>query len=607
MADIILDNIYLILLLPLWIFLIIMSARFFAVYVNNRIIYTLTLLSSFLGVLLCSVSLIKLTLTIEQSFPFIKIGNFVLDFGLHVDKLSLIIALVLFLVSFLVQMFSVSYMKDEPKQYRYYAYLNMFNFSMAGLIFSPNLFQMYFFWELVGVMSYLLIGFDYKNSVKSEASRRVFLTNRIGDTALLGGIIFSSYLMYNYSGNLSFAALSFEDMNAITTLILAYTDTPVFYLLCILFIIGAAVKSAQFPFYTWLQDAMEAKLPVSALLHSATMVAAGAYLLIRMLPLFTLEASVLQIIAWLGILTALICSILASIETHPKKVLAYSTSANFGLMFFAIGILNVKAALIFFVAHAFIKSMLFLSIDENENFVNYITFLLGGLSLSGLIFSGVIAKEFLFVSINNPVFSVIYCLTAFLTAFYIMRISLIMVQNKKLVNRINLAKYAPIAVLFLLNIVFYFAVRGKVAYKVAEPFWAALAGWAAVYFLYTKNLLTKFDKTPKLLERFYNNVLAKIYEKFAIAMNFIDVKVFSNYKPLLIASKCGVKTAGWIEENIMNKSVTLTADLTKMLSKWGYKLQTKNIQSYNAYAFILVTIVVSLVIIAYKIMLNQIS
>ena len=607
MADIILDNIYLILLLPLWIFLIIMSARFFAVYVNNRIIYTLTLLSSFFGVLLCSVSLIKLTSTIEQSFPFIKIGNFVLDFGLHVDKLSLIIALVLFLVSFLVQMFSVSYMKDEPKQYRYYAYLNMFNFSMAGLIFSPNLFQMYFFWELVGVMSYLLIGFDYKNSVKSEASRRVFLTNRIGDTALLGGIIFSSYLMYNYSGNLSFAALSFEDMNAITTLISAYTATPGFYLLCILFIIGAAVKSAQFPFYTWLQDAMEAKLPVSALLHSATMVAAGAYLLIRMLPLFTLEASVLQIIAWLGILTALICSILASIETHPKKVLAYSTSANFGLMFFAIGILNVKAALIFFVAHAFIKSMLFLSIDENENFVNYITFLLGGLSLSGLIFSGVIAKEFLFVSINNPVFSVIYCLTAFLTAFYIMRISLIMVQNKKLVNRINLAKYAPIAVLFLLNIVFYFAVRGKVAYKVAEPFWAALAGWAAVYFLYTKNLLTKFDKTPKLLERFYNNGLAKIYEKFAIAMNFIDVKVFGNYKPLLIASKCGVKTAGWIEENIMNKSVTLTADLTKMLSKWGSKLQTKNIQSYNAYAFILVTIVVSLVIIAYKIMLNQIS
>ena len=237
MADIILDNIYLILLLPLWIFLIIMSARFFAVYVNNKIIYTLTLLSSFFGILLCSVSLLKLTAAIEQSFPFIKIGNFVLDFGLHVDKLSLIIALVLFLVSFLVQMFSIPYMKDEPKQYRFYAYLNMFNFSMAGLLFSPNLFQMYFFWELVGVMSYLLIGFDYKNIVKSEASRRVFLMNRVGDTALLGGIIFASYLMYNYAGNRSFTTLSFEDMNAVTTLISAYTETPVFYLLCILFII----------------------------------------------------------------------------------------------------------------------------------------------------------------------------------------------------------------------------------------------------------------------------------------------------------------------------------------------------------------------------------
>lgn len=607
MADIILDNIYLILLLPLWIFLIIMSARFFAVYVNNKIIYTLTLLSSFFGILLCSVSLLKLTAAIEQSFPFIKIGNFVLDFGLHVDKLSLIIALVLFLVSFLVQMFSIPYMKDEPKQYRFYAYLNMFNFSMAGLLFSPNLFQMYFFWELVGVMSYLLIGFDYKNIVKSEASRRVFLMNRVGDTALLGGIIFASYLMYNYAGNRSFTTLSFEDMNAVTTLISAYTETPVFYLLCILFIIGAAVKSAQFPFYTWLQDAMEAKLPVSALLHSATMVAAGAYLLIRMLPLFTLEGPVLQIIAWLGILTALICSVLASLETHPKKVLAYSTSANFGLMFFAIGILNVKAALIFLIAHAFIKSMLFLSIDENENFINYITFLLGGLSLSGLIFSGVIAKEFLFVSINNTFFSIIYCVTAFLTAFYIMRISLVMVQDKRLVNRINLAKYIPIGLIFLLNIVFYFLIRGKVSYKIAEPFWAALAGWAAVYFLYTKNLLTKFDKTPKLLERFYNNVLAKIYEKFAKAMNFIDVKVFGNYKPLILASKCGVKTAEWIEKNIMNKSVSLTADFTRKLSLWDMKLQSRNVQSYNAYAFILVTVIISLVIIAYKVILSQIS
>lgn len=585
-----------------------MSARFFAVYVNNKIIYTLTLLSSFLGVLLCSVSLLKLDNIVEQTLPFIKINNFTLECGLHIDKLSLIVALVLFLVSFFVQLFSVSYMKDEPKKYRFFAYLNMFNFSMAGLLFSPNLFQMYFFWELVGIMSYLLIGFDYKNKEKSEASRRVFLMNRVGDTALAGAIIFSSYIMFSYGGNLTFATLSFEDMNAISTILSAYTSTPLYYIICILFITGAAVKSAQFPFYTWLQDAMEAKLPVSALLHSATMVVAGAYLLIRLVPMFTLEEPLMYIISGLGILTALICSILASIETHPKKVLAYSTSANLGLIFLAVGVLNIKAALIFLIAHAFIKSMLFLSLDKCENYVNYVTFLLGGLSLSGLIFAGVVAKEFLFVSVqNNTLLSVLYCIAAFITAFYIMRISLVMIKDKNLVNRIDTFEYLPIAFLFLLNIIFYFFIREKVSYKVAEPFWAALAGWAAVYILHTKNLLTKFSRTPRLLEKLYNNILTKIYSFIANTANYVDVKILADYRPLIWFARFDVKFVNWIEMNIMNKAVSVTCGSAKKFSEWCEKLQTKNVQSYNAYAFIIVTIVLCLVIIAYKIMINQMS
>ena len=585
-----------------------MSARFFAVYVNNKIIYTLTLLSSFLGVLLCSVSLLKLDNIVEQTLPFIKINNFTLECGLHIDKLSLIVALVLFLVSFFVQLFSVSYMKDEPKKYRFFAYVNMFNFSMAGLLFSPNLFQMYFFWELVGIMSYLLIGFDYKNKEKSEASRRVFLMNRVGDTALAGAIIFSSYIMFSYGGNLTFATLSFEDMNAISTILSAYTSTPLYYIICILFITGAAVKSAQFPFYTWLQDAMEAKLPVSALLHSATMVVAGAYLLIRLVPMFTLEEPLMYIISGLGILTALICSILASIETHPKKVLAYSTSANLGLIFLAVGVLNIKAALIFLIAHAFIKSMLFLSLDKCENYVNYVTFLLGGLSLSGLIFAGVVAKEFLFVSVqNNTLLSVLYCIAAFITAFYIMRISLVMIKDKNLVNRIDTFEYLPIAFLFLLNIIFYFFIREKVSYKVAEPFWAALAGWAAVYMLHTKNLLTKFSRTPRLLEKLYNNILTKIYSFIANTANYVDVKILADYRPLIWFARFDVKFVNWIEMNIMNKAVSVTCDSAKKFSEWCEKLQTKNVQSYNAYAFIIVTIVLCLVIIAYKIMINQMS
>lgn len=608
MTDLILDNMYLILLLPLWIFLIIMSARFFAVYVNNKIIYLLTLLSSLLGAAFSAVSLVKLTQPIMQSMLFVKIGDFTLYFGLHIDKLSLIMALVLFLVSFFVQLFSIAYLKTEPKKYRFFAYLNMFNFSMAGLLFSPNLFQMYFFWELVGIMSYLLIGFDYKSREKSEASRRVFLTNRIGDTALVAGIILTSYFMYNYSGNAFFSTLGFEDFNAISTLLYAYTSTPLFYLICGCFILASAVKSAQFPFYTWLQDAMEAKLPVSALLHSATMVAAGIYLIIRLLPFFTLDSNLLYIISAIGISTALICSILASIETHPKKVLAYSTSANLGLIFLAVGIGNVKAALIFLIAHAFIKSALFLCLNKKENYINYVTFLLGALSLAGLIFSGVTAKEFLFAQLeNNTLLAVLFCIIAFFTAFYIIRIGIAMIKDTKLENKIDYAEYLPIAGLFVLNIAFYFFTRGKLSYKVAEPFWCAIAGWAAVYLLYRKNLLEKFSQTPKLLERFYNNTLVKIYTQIANISNWIDLKVFGNYKPVIFLASSGVKTAGWIETNIMNKSVSLVAASVKKLSQIDLKIQKKNVQVYNAYAFILITIIISLVIIGYTLMLNQIS
>ncbi len=606
MANLILDNAYVILLLPLWIFLIIMSARFFAVYVNDKIIYTLTLLASFFGILLSAVSFLKLDTIVEQSFQFLKSGNFTLYFGLHIDKLTLVMAFMLFMVSFLVQIFSVSYMRNEPKRYRFFAYLNMFNFSMAGLLFSPNLFQMYFFWELVAVMSYLLIGFDYKDNVKSEASRRVFLINRFGDTALAGAIILSSYFMYNYAGNLTLTTLSFVDMNIISTLLSAYASSPLFYLICLMFIIGAAVKSAQFPFYTWLQDAMEAKLPVSALLHSATLVAAGVFLIIRLLPLFTLEESILQIIAWLGILTALICSVLASIETHPKKVLAYSTSANFGLIFTALGFLNVKAALVFLIAHALIKSMLFLCLDENENYVNYVTFLLGGLSLSGLIFSGLIAKEMLFSGLNG-VFAVLFCLTAFFTAFYIMRIALVMIKNKELVKSIHFSRFIPIAGLFILNVIFYFVIRSQVSYKVAEPFWCALAGWAVVYLLYRKDLLEKFTVTPKLLEKFYNNVIPDFYNKIAQASNFIDVKIFGNFKPFIMLAGIGVKFTGWVENNIMNKTVSLAISGAKKMSELDSKLQSGNVQTYNAYAFIIVTIIITLIIIEYAYIIRNLT
>lgn len=603
MQNIILDNTSLILLLPLWIFLIIMTGRFFAVYVNKFITYSLTLLGSFLGIILCCISLININNPLDYTFHFIKINNFAIDFGLRVDKLSLIFALILFTISFLVQIFSISYMRNEQKNYRFFALLNLFNFSMAFLLFSPNLFQMYVFWEIVGITSYLLIGFDYQNNIKSIASKRVFLTNRIGDTALISAIILTSYFIYNNSGNYTFTTLSFEDLNVISSLVYAYTSTPVFAGICGLFLIGAAVKSAQFPFHTWLQDAMEAKLPISALLHSATMVAAGVYLAIRLMPFFTLNQYLMKTLLIIGILSAIICSILASCENNPKKILAYSTSANLGLMFFALGIENIKAAIVFFVAHAIIKSMLFLLLPQEEKRMSYLSlvlFILGALSLSGIVFAGYFAKELIYDGITySSVVYKIFAIISFLTAFYISRLAFLIYKNCELTKRINRTEFIPAAFLMLINI----CLLPKLP-VISLPYITALAGVIAGLALYpvTKNFIVFC-----IFEKLYNKFLPFLYDKFADLLYWIDLKIFAQYKPVIFLSGKGVAAARWVEANIMDNSVKLTASTTKLISKFDKIIQSKNVQSYNAYALIFITIILSFTIFGYKLIMNLMS
>lgn len=613
MTSLFLDNMYLILLIPFWIFLIIMLGRFFSVYVNKNILYTLTLLASLIGIIFSGAAFISLEggKILETQIPFVKINNFILSAGIHVDQTSLIFALILFIVSFIVQLFSISYMKNEKKNYRFYALLNLFNFAMAGLFFSPNLFQAYVFWELVGVTSYFLIGFEYFKQEKSIASKKVFIINRIGDTALIGAIILCSYLMYSYSGNSTLTTLGFIDINIISTLVSAYSSTSLYWGICILFIIAAAVKSAQFPFFTWLQDAMEAKLPVSALLHSATMVASGVFLIIRLYPFFTLETGLMEFIAGLGLLTAIICSLCACSENHPKRVLAYSTSAQLGLMFFALGIGNLKGAFIFFAAHAFIKSGLFLCLNGQPanilsqetksscafSYPNFILFLLGGLSLSGILFSGMIAKEFLYSDLSQHL-KIIYCLISFLTAFYIVRIALITgvdTKNKKL-------EFCPI-LLTILNIVLYFYIRFHVKYEISAPFWIAILSCICVYILYIKNAFWKIPLLYQIahngfyLDKFYTKTVTAIYNKTAQTADFIDTKILSNYSPLIKIAKFGVKTSEFIEEHIMNGTVQSASNFVKFLSKLDIKAQNGSIQRYNAYAFIIITTILTCLII----------
>lgn len=610
MADLFLNNIYLALLLPLWVFLIIMIGRFFSVYVNKIIIYTLTLLSSAFGILLCAGALLKLPAEkiLETNFVFIKINDFIINAGLHVDKISLIFALVLYLISFFVQTFSIAYMQKEKKTYRFYALMNLFNFAMGALFFSPNLFQTYFFWEIVGVISYLLIGFEYFKPEKSVASRKVFILNRFGDLLFIGAIIICSYLMFSYAPNKTFATLSFIDMNTISTLTYAYVSTPIFEIICTMFIVASLVKSAQIPFYTWLQDAMEAKLPVSALLHSATLVAAGIFLTLRLLPFYSLETVLLKMLAIVGVLTALICSISACAQTNPKKVLAYSTSAQLGLVFFAIGSLNIKAALAFFIAHAFIKSILFTTLPrENEkwNYINFVIFLVSGLSLSGLIFSGLITKELL-VANSGTIGVVLVSILSFLTAFYMIRIALVIFSNQG-VDKSKPSKSENLANigLLLLNILFYFYLHKNFQYKIAEPFWAALTAWVVVYVLYIKNA---FWKVPILypiayngfyLDKIYTSLLVKIYNWVANLCAWIDLKIFGNYLLLTSSAKFGVKTFALIENKVMNGALNLTTKFFKKLSLIDSRAQSGNIQHYNAYAFIIITIILTCLIFGY--------
>ena len=618
LADMFLNNIYLTILLPLWIFLIIMVGRFFSVYVDKKLIHLLSLFSSLIGVIFCGGALLNIETdkVLDVSMPFIKINDFIINFGLYVDRTALIFSLVLFLISFFVLVFSISYMNKDKKTYRFYGLINLFIFTMSSLFFSSNLFQTYFFWELAGVASYLLIGFEYFKKNKSQAAKKVFITNRIGDVALLGAIILCSYFVYSYAPNKTLTTLSFIDMDIISTLVYAYASTPLFETICVMFLIGALVKSAQFPFYTWLQDAMEAKLPVSALLHSSTLVAAGVYLTIRLLPFYSLEQLLLNMIMIVGIITAFVCSISACAQVNPKKVLAYSTSAQLGLIFFAIGNLNIKVAFFLFIAHAFIKSLLFIALPKEEeswSYVKFIVFLLAGLSLSGLIFSGMIVKEML-VEDLNVVLTTLMSIISFLTAFYIIRIALVICENNGLEKcSSKITEWISLLGLLILNIGLYIYLHKTAQYKIAEPFWAALTAWIVVYVLYLKKAFWKVPLIYNLaingfyLDKLYTEIIFSIYVKFADLCENFDKKVLSNYRIQVLSAKLGVNLFNFIENKIMFGSIDFIKKTLLKLSLLEMKAQNGNIQTYNLYAFLIVTFIMTSLILAYLAVLSYIG
>nr|UNJ78494.1 Nicotinate dehydrogenase FAD-subunit [Rhomboda moulmeinensis] len=412
---------------------------------------------AFLSVLLLSIAMwFSANLSIQQingSFTYQYLwswtinNDFLLEFGHLIDPLTSIMSILITTVGIMVFIYSDNYMSHDQGYLRFFAYMSFFNASMLGLVTSSNLIQIYIFWELVGMCSYLLIGFWFTRPVAANACQKAFVTNRIGDFGLLLGTLG----FYWITGSFEFRDL-FQIVN---TLIHTNGINSLFATLCaFFFFVGAVAKSAQFPLHVWLPDAMEGPTPILALIHAATMVAAGIFLVARLLPLFIVIPYIMNLICLVGIITILLGTTLALAQRDIKRSLAYSTMSQLGYIMLALGIGSYRTALFHLITHAYSKALLFLgsgsiiysmepivgySPDKSQNMalmgglkkyvpITKTTFFLGTLSLCGIppLACFWSKEEILHDSwLYSPIFALIAWFTTGLTAFYMFRMYLL--------------------------------------------------------------------------------------------------------------------------------------------------------------------------------------
>ena len=413
---------------------------------------------------------------LESSFPWIVLPNLKFEFGFLVDSLSCLMLLIVTGVGALIFYYSLEYMEHDKGFRRYYAGLCLFAFSMLGIVLSNNLAQLFIFWELVGFSSYLLIGHWYEKADACEAGKKAFLTNRVADFGFLIGIL----LLWSISnpaesGDRTLNFLRLEELlhHHVSSGLIPQSIYTVAMMLIFMGIMG---KSAQFPLHVWLPDAMEGPTPVSALIHAATMVAAGVYLLARTFALFTLAPFALHFIAILGGVTAILSATQAVVQNDIKKILAYSTLSQLGYMVMAIGLGGVSAGVYHLATHAFFKALLFLAAgsvihatETHDIFLmgglfrklpfTSIVFAIGTFALLGIWpFSGFWSKEeILSVAFTeNKMLFLISAATVFLTSLYMGRLILITFfgpsKIKEKLSEPSLTMLLPLAILAILSV-----------------------------------------------------------------------------------------------------------------------------------------------------------
>lgn len=283
-------------------------------------------------------------------FNWLQVGSFSVDFRFLVDQISGVMILIITGIGSLIHLFSIGYMSHDKNPTKYFAYLNLFVFNMLLLVLGDNLLLMFVGWEGVGLCSYLLIGFWFEDKAKASAGMKAFIANRVGDAGLLIGF----FLLYSLMGTLSISEIL--GAGPITT----EANFGLLSLACLALFIGATGKSAQIPLYVWLPDAMAGPTPVSALIHAATMVTAGVYMIVRLNPIFIAAPMVMELIAWVGVLTAFGAALIGTCQWDIKKILAYSTVSQLGFMFLALGVGSFNAAMFHLMTHAFFKALMFL-------------------------------------------------------------------------------------------------------------------------------------------------------------------------------------------------------------------------------------------------------
>lgn len=538
--------------------------------------------------------------------------------GILLDPISVMMLVVISVVSSMVHIYSLGYMKGEAGYARYYAFLSLFSFSMYGLVLATNLFQIYFFWELVGVSSYLLIGFYYDRPSAVAAAKKAFIVTRFADFGFLVGILLLSW----YSGTFDFATLNSPDGAAIASAASAtFLGGSVLTWALVLIFMGGAGKSAMFPLHIWLPDAMEGPTPVSALIHAATMVVAGVYLVARLFPVYHMSGdTALHVVAWTGAFTSLFAAVIALTQEDIKRVLAYSTMSQIGYMMLALGVsgysaeegLGYTASMFHLFTHAMFKALLFLGagavihavhsnvMGDMGNLRRYLplthgSFLVACLAIAGVPpFAGFFSKDEILAAAlhDNPAIYAIAVLVAGLTALYMFRLYFRVFwgeerQYEHPPHEAPATMWAPLLILALLSLTVGFIPFGQ--YVTADRVPAAahfelpvaltatgisLAGILAALALYRK----PSDRPARIAEG-----LSALY-RLAYRKFYIDELYLAVTKGILF--KGIAAPAAWFDRHIVDGAMNGIAWLTTRTAKAIRGIQSGQVQQY-ALSFVL--------------------